>query len=98
VANRRGTITVRVFSNHTVPAHPRWADVEPILKQFARLYPSMTAVMDLSQHSVAQSMRAAVLAAIQRAKTNPRYMPVTRDLSRDKEQLLVRWINQGAPA
>jgi len=29
--------------------------------------------------------------------TDPRYMPVTRDMSRDKRQRLIEWLNLGAP-
>jgi hypothetical protein len=28
---------------------------------------------------------------------DPRYMPVTRDLSRDKKQIILTWIKNGAP-
>jgi len=29
--------------------------------------------------------------------TDPRYMPVSRDMSRDKKALILRWIAAGAP-
>jgi hypothetical protein len=105
-ATLRGEIVVRVFDAHTVPANPVFADVEPILTQYFRLYPSMrtpTAArpfgfVDLNDLAQVQPLAPVLAASLRRPETAPNYMPVTRDLSRDKKALLLRWFDAGAPA
>jgi hypothetical protein len=96
-ANLRGTIAVRIFDSLTVPANPRLADVRDLLNQYARLYPSMTAVIDLSNHTRVQATRGVLAGAVRRPETAGNYMPVSRDLSRDRKALLLRWLDAGAP-
>jgi len=62
------------------------------------MYPSMRLpFLKLNDHASVQGNRGLVAAALQRAETDPGYMPVTRDLSRDKKALLLAWLNAGAP-
>ncbi len=96
-ANLRGMIAIRVFESRAVPTSPHWSDVQDILTQYARLYPSMTAVIDLSNETVVRSTSGALAAALRRPETSPNYMPVTRDLSRDRKALLLKWLDAGAP-
>jgi hypothetical protein len=95
-ANRRGQIVVRVYERHAIPANPTWTDVRDILTQYFRLYGSMRFI-DLGDHAIVKSVRGPIAAALRRAETDPRYMPVSRDLSRDKRDLLLRWLDAGAP-
>ena len=95
--NQRGTISVLVFDRHAAVAAPTWSDVKDILEQYAKLYPFMTATLDLSDQAAVQAGRTRILATLNYPETDPRYMPVTRDLSRDKRELLRRWLNRGAP-
>jgi hypothetical protein len=96
-ANLRGMIAIRVFEAKAVPASPHWSDVQDILTQYARLYPSMTAVIDLSNEALVRGTAGALAAALRRAETAANYMPVTRDLSRDRKALLLKWLDAGAP-
>jgi hypothetical protein len=97
-ADVRGVIAIRIFDARAMVASPRWADVRDIWEQYARLYPAMSRIgIDMSVHSVVQTMRAALEASMVRPIDHPRYMPVTRDLSRDKKALLLRWLRAGAP-
>jgi hypothetical protein len=97
-ANRRGELVVRVFEPHAVPAAPRWPDVEPILTQYARLHPSMRRIVDLSSDAAIRGFGpGALAAAMRRPDTSANFMPVTRDLSRDRTALVLKWLDAGAP-
>jgi hypothetical protein len=88
---------IKVFSALTAPASPTWADVQPIFAEYANLYPSMKAMIDLSNQAMVKAIQARVLATISMDEDHPGYMPVSRDLSRDKKNLIIKWIALGAP-
>ncbi len=93
-------ITVLVFENIPPNANPTWwQDIYPIFYQYARLYPFMRSLIDLSNFSTMASSGTA--AKIQKALSLPRtdaaYMPVTRDLSVGKTNLILTWIKNGMP-
>jgi hypothetical protein len=92
----RGLVVVKVFDTHPAVANPKWADVKDILTPYARLYPMMKARLDLSDHATVKANKDAVKATLNYPETDPRYMPVSRDLSRDKKALVLRWIGKGA--
>jgi hypothetical protein len=104
-ATQRGEIAVRVFDPHTVPAKPRWPDVQSILVRYFRLYPAMRqptagkpfGFIDLNDPAQIQAVAPVLALSLRRAETEPNYMPVTRDLSRDKKKLLLKWLDAGAP-
>ena len=97
-ANRQGELLVRVFEPRAVPAAPRWPDVEQILTQYSRLYPSMRRIVDLASDSAIRGFGpGALAAAMRRPDTAANFMPVTRDLSRDKTALVLKWLDAGAP-
>lgn len=98
-SNQRGLIRVLVFDSHPVPANPTWTHVEPILKEYARLYSWMRSRLDIGVHATyaTQANRDIVKATLSYPEKDPRYMPVTRDLSRDKKDLIIRWLDNGAP-
>jgi len=98
-SNVWGTFVVLVFDGFTAPASPRWPDIEPMFKQYAHLYPSMKALMDLSQHAVVSTAPNIVRlqAVFNRGEQDARYMPVTRDLSPAKRAMILRWLAAGAP-
>lgn len=96
-ANLRTRIAVRVYEPLTVPAAPKWNDVKDILAQYARLYPSMTAILDLSDETKVRAKRGEIARRLSLPETDPSYMPTSRDLSRDRKTLLLNWLNAGAP-
>lgn len=96
-ANLRGEIFVRVFERVTVPDNPQWSDVRDFLTGYARLYPSMTMIFDLSSERVVRTNRGLLATAVQRPETSPFYMPVSRDLSRDRKALLVSYLTTVGP-
>ncbi|HEX8158754.1 MAG TPA: ferritin-like protein, partial [Solirubrobacteraceae bacterium] len=86
-----------VWSAYAAPKKPTWvADVQPILQQYANLYPIMRDVVDLSNYvDVAQRHRRALMLAMDLPTTDPNYMPVTRDLSPAKRDMIVGWLKRG---
>jgi hypothetical protein len=96
-STQEAVIMIKVFSALTAPASPTWADVQPIFAEYANLYPSMKAMIDLSNQAMVKAIQARVLATISMDEDHPGYMPVSRDLSRDKKNLIIKWIALGAP-
>jgi hypothetical protein len=96
-SNLRAVLVVRVFDEVPAIAAPTWSHVEPIFRQYARLYPSMTAVFDLGAAGKLRPLLPVIKVALLRDQHALNYMPVTRDLSPDKRGMIIRWINNGAP-
>ena len=92
-------ISVLVFSSHPALDSPTWKDVRPILAQYAKLYPFMTTGVgiNLGDYTAVKKNLTAIKQVLSLPKTDPGYMQVTRDMSRDKLNLILTWIGQGAP-
>lgn len=90
-------ISVLVFNGYPQIESPTWGDVQPILAQYAKLYPYMRSIIDLSSYEAVKQNLQAIKGALTLPKTDPGYMQVTRDLSRDKLNLILKWIELGAP-
>jgi len=93
-------ITLLVFEN--IPPNPNptwWQDIYPIFYQYARLYPFMRGLIDLSDYSTmaTSSIAAKIQGALSLPRTDAAYMPVTRDLSVGKTNLILTWIKNGMP-
>lgn len=96
-ANQRALLSVHVYESLAVPASPTWNDVKEILTQYSRLYPAMTRVLDLSDETKVRAKRGEIARRLRLPETDPSYMPTTRDLSRDRKALLLKWLDAGAP-
>ncbi|HEV7744515.1 MAG TPA: hypothetical protein VGO56_05940 [Pyrinomonadaceae bacterium] len=92
-----GTLSVLVFDSYQ--AEPTWASVEPFLSQYAKLYPFMDSLFPpgLADPQVYQQNIEAFKHVLAYPLEDPRYMPVTRDMSADKRQVLIAWLDAGAP-
>jgi hypothetical protein len=88
---------IHVYEALTVPSSPKWNDVKEILTQYSRLYPSMTQVLDLSDEAKVRAKRGEIARRLRLPETDSTYMPSTRDLSRDRKALLLKWLDAGAP-
>ena len=76
---------------------PTWSDVGPILSQYANLYPIMSRqLIDLADPADVLRHRHLLRLAFSADMGDPNYMPVTRDLSRPKLDLLLRWLDEGS--
>lgn len=69
-----------------------WDDVEPILRQYANLYPVMGTFVDLGDYDAVCANRELLLLAFGLDPSDPNSMPVTRDLSGAKRAALLRWL------
>jgi hypothetical protein len=93
VSNPSQILNALVFSGYQVPDQPNWLEhVQPIFQQYADLYPVMRPIVDLANFgSVIE--RANILKNVFKTPvTSPNYMPVTRDLSTAKRQMILKWL------
>jgi hypothetical protein len=94
VQNPSQILNALVWSGYEIPATPTWTnDVEPIFQQYANLYPVMKQFVDLSNYNSVVAAASAIKQVFGVPVTDPRYMPVTRDLSRAKRQMIIRWLD-----
>jgi hypothetical protein len=93
----QAAISVLVFDEAPPNDHATWADVQPILNQYAVLYPAMKARLDLSSYEAVSASSAEVMEVISLPIDDPAHMPVTRDLSASRRALIQTWIKNGCP-
>jgi Ferritin-like len=75
---------------------PAWVtDVAPIFQQYANLFPVMRDVFDLSNYHHVVTYRDRVRASLTASPLSPGHMPVSRDLSPGKRDMVVRWLDTG---
>jgi hypothetical protein len=87
-------ISVLVFSPFQAPAQPAWSpDIAPILQQYGNLYPIMSKhLVDLGNYdSVVEHLKILEL-AFSLPIGDPNHMPVTRDLSDSKRDMILAWM------
>ncbi|PMS17006.1 hypothetical protein C0Z18_21305 [Trinickia dabaoshanensis] len=83
------------FANQRIDVdNPTWADVQPILQQYANLYPVMSqGLFDFSKQPVADSAAFAMKFVFDKDINDPDHMPVTRDLSASKRRILINYFD-----
>lgn len=73
--------------------HPTWeGQVQPIFDEYMRIYPGMQQIMDLTDLSVVQGNLEALWQALSLPFEAPHRMPVTRDLSPQKIEVIKTWL------
>jgi hypothetical protein len=88
------TFPVAVAGSMIDIEHPRWEDVQPILQQYANLYPVMSQGMfDFSKQEVADSAAFIMKFVFDKPDDDPDQMPVTRDLSSTKRRMLINYFS-----
>jgi hypothetical protein len=87
-------IAIHLRDPYPVPETPTWtADIEPIFRQFANLYPIMSRrLVRLGDPISVFENRALLSLAFSLDIADPNYMPVTRDLSEGKRRTIVKWL------
>jgi hypothetical protein len=92
-------INFLMFEDTPPNPDPTWADVQPLFVQYMRLYPAMKSLIDLSDYRTVTNPQFGVPARIQSALSlplsHPAFMPVTRDLSHGKRNLILLWFKNG---
>ena len=90
-------VVLHVRDAVTPPDSPTWADVQPLLTQFGRLYPvMMRRLVDLSRESDVLANAALMKLALSLPPEDPNHMPVTRDLSAGNRDLIIAWLDAAA--
>jgi hypothetical protein len=78
-----------------VPADPTWTDVAPILTQYANLYPVMSRVLlKLSDPQAVKRHAKLLHLAFSLPIEDSNHMPVTRDLSAPKREMILRFLER----
>jgi hypothetical protein len=95
--NQWNFVSLLVWSGFEPDEPPTWfGSIEPVLRQYANLYPVMRRFLDLgSYESVCEHIPFLTL-AFGLDPANPNSMPVTRDLSAAKRAAIVRWLTDTA--
>ncbi|MBS0358110.1 MAG: ferritin-like protein [Proteobacteria bacterium] len=94
--NQSDVINVLVWDKYEIPEVPTWvANVEPIFRQYANLYPIMQRMFNLASYeSVTTNLDSLKVAfSADTLEEDPHYMPVTRDLSRNKRAMIRKWLD-----
>ena len=92
-------VVIRVFDDYTIDGEPTWLDhVYPIFQQYANLYPVMTEnFVDLGNYHEVINYRHRIQVCLELPESHPNYMPVTRDLSKSKRDVILKWLKQENP-
>lgn len=90
-------IALLAFSYYVQPDEPTWIDdVEPIFRQYERLFPVMRGIVRLGSYNEVTSPHSIHLInySMSLGIKHPGYMPVSRNLSPLKQSMILKWINQ----
>ncbi|MFD7665840.1 ferritin-like domain-containing protein [Streptomyces sp. NPDC059788] len=89
-----GTVSVRVFDVYRAPRRPTWiSDVQPLFQTYANLFPVMRDILDLGDYRHVLRHRTYIRRTLLAPVDSPNHMPVTRDLSPGKRDMIVRWLD-----
>ena len=90
---------VLVWNKFTIPDETNWIrHIQPIFQQYANLYPVMKVnFMDLGNYYDVVKNKKHIMKTLMLDKDDPNYMPVTRDLSPQKTNMIVKWLSQSHP-
>ncbi len=96
--NPNAIISVHVYDALAVPRNPPWwADVRPLFEPYTRLYPYMKSLVNLDDFGAVKGAMPGIRVFLEMSETDSPFMPVTRDLSRDKLAVILRWMDNGLP-
>lgn len=89
-------ISVQIY-HHEEIENPTWDNgIGEILTQFGRLYPVM-ARFGLSDHESVKKNASMIRRVLELEFSQPLHMPVTRDLSESRRQLILKWMDANMP-
>jgi len=85
-------LTCLLFVSTQGPAQPTWTnDVQPIFAQYAKIYPGMKQVLDLSDYDTVVANLETFNTVMNVPMSDPRHMPVTRDLAPAQLAMINAW-------
>ncbi len=92
IVDRWASVSVLVWDEYPEVEQPTWYEhVEPIFSQYHKLYPVMARIVDLSDYDSVLDNLDLISLSFGLPVSDPNHMPVTRDLSRAKHEMLRRW-------
>ncbi|XP_019617050.1 PREDICTED: uncharacterized protein LOC109464484 [Branchiostoma belcheri] len=92
-------VSVHLYSGYTIPKNVTWYEyVYPIFQQYANLYPAMKPIINLGSYEDVARKKKLLKHALTLPETDPNHMPVTRDLSPKKRQMILQWLNDLHPS
>lgn len=95
--NQWNFISFLVWSGFTTSTPVTWADLQPIFKQYANLYPVMNRFLDLGNYDSVVANAGLLSLAFGLNPDDPNAMPVTRDLSPAKRNAILTWLSGDMP-
>ena len=92
-------IFILVWNKFIKPSKPNWiTHIRPIFLQYRNLYPVMRInFMDLGNYYDVVENKHGILRTMTVDRTNPNFMPVTRDLSPKKTEMITDWLKADDP-
>ena len=90
--------SIKVYSNVSYPNTEgiTWVDhVSPIFEQYAQLYPVMKPIVNMANYTDVKLKKGPLIYSLSLPPSHPSYMPVTRDLSDAKQDMILKWLNNG---
>ncbi|SHN83638.1 hypothetical protein SAMN05660350_03456 [Geodermatophilus obscurus] len=92
--HRFDVVVLHVREAYAAPALPTWVDdVRPVLVQYGDLYPIMSRrLVDLGDYDAVREHAAIIDLAFSRPLDDPNHMPVTRELSDARREMLLTWL------
>ena len=90
-------ITIKVYSDMSYNSPFNWVEhVQPIFLQYARLYPIMKNIVNLSDYQdvIQPYIRHLLNFSLQLDWNHPNYMPISRDLSNTKRKKILEWLTK----
>lgn len=99
VTNFWNYISILAFDVAPMPEQPTWyADIQPIFQQYANLYPIMSKhLVDLADYDSVVRHLAILKLAFSLPRSNANHMPVTRDLSHGRRDMILAWMDTPGP-
>lgn len=95
--DRNTFLSILVHDAFDLP--PTWESIEPIMAQYARLYPFMKFVPLTDPVAlVADGWISRLIEVFSYPIEHPHYMPVVRDLSTAKKEIILAWLRSQLPA
>ncbi|XP_070541025.1 uncharacterized protein [Ptychodera flava] len=88
-------IAVHMYDDFRVSeGGPTWnQDIYPIFKLYANMFPSMTGIINLASYEDVIRKIEMMKLTMNLPFTDPAFMPVTRDLSGQKRQAILKWLD-----
>ncbi|XP_077870438.1 uncharacterized protein LOC144364033 [Saccoglossus kowalevskii] len=74
---------------------PTWnQDIYPIFQMYANMFPCMADIINLASYEDVTKKTEMLKTTMSLPITDPSYMPATRDLSRSKQEAILKWLDK----